>query len=154
MKKLMIACAVTISAFALQAASFVWGAAMITDGKDGPLLTAATAPGVFGIMNLTTGQFQEGGFDFDEGGNGGGGEFALTVGVDKDGDIMSLVAYNDISHTYTQVMNSDGTAAQVALSGFGDDPMSIKVARASFQRNAGLFAIAREGCLSGLQRGS
>ena len=27
-------------------------------------------------------------------------------------------------------------------------------ARASFQRNAGLFAIAREGCLSGLQRGS
>lgn len=28
------------------------------------------------------------------------------------------------------------------------------VARASFQRNAGLFAIAREGCLSGLQRGS
>ena len=25
-------------------------------------------------------------------------------------------------------------------------------ARASFQRNAGLFAIAREGCLSGLQR--
>ena len=32
---------------------------------------------------------------------------------------------------------------------------SAKVyARASFQRNAGLFAIAREGCLSGLQRGS
>ena len=29
-----------------------------------------------------------------------------------------------------------------------------EVARASFQRNAGLFAIAREGCLSGLQRGS
>ena len=28
------------------------------------------------------------------------------------------------------------------------------VARASFQRNAGLFARAREGCLSGLQRGS
>ncbi len=27
-------------------------------------------------------------------------------------------------------------------------------ARASFQRNAGLFAIAREGCLSGLQRES
>ena len=27
-------------------------------------------------------------------------------------------------------------------------------ARASFQRNAGLFAIAREVCLSGLQRGS
>ena len=27
-------------------------------------------------------------------------------------------------------------------------------ARASFQRNAGLFAIARKGCLSGLQRGS
>ena len=32
--------------------------------------------------------------------------------------------------------------------------LSKKVARASFQRNAGLFAIAREGCLSGLQRGS
>ena len=30
----------------------------------------------------------------------------------------------------------------------------IDDARASFQRNAGLFAIAREGCLSGLQRGS
>ena len=30
----------------------------------------------------------------------------------------------------------------------------IDNARASFQRNAGLFAIAREGCLSGLQRGS
>ncbi len=30
----------------------------------------------------------------------------------------------------------------------------IYPARASFQRNAGLFAIAREGCLSGLQRGS
>ena len=28
----------------------------------------------------------------------------------------------------------------------------IHPARASFQRNAGLFAIAREGCLSGLQR--
>ena len=30
----------------------------------------------------------------------------------------------------------------------------IPSARASFQRNAGLFAIAREGCLSGLQRWS
>lgn len=30
----------------------------------------------------------------------------------------------------------------------------LNLFNASFQRNAGLFAIAREGCLSGLQRGS
>lgn len=33
-------------------------------------------------------------------------------------------------------------------------PIDSDNTRASFQRNAGLFAIAREGCLSGLQRGS
>ena len=35
-----------------------------------------------------------------------------------------------------------------------DDRAVLRDARASFQRNAGLFAIALEGCLSGLQRGS
>ena len=35
-----------------------------------------------------------------------------------------------------------------------EDAYLAACARASFQRNAGLFAIAREGCLSGLQRGS
>lgn len=34
------------------------------------------------------------------------------------------------------------------------EQIDFAVAGASFQRNAGLFAIAREGCLSGLQRGS
>ena len=37
---------------------------------------------------------------------------------------------------------------------FAEQFGGLRVARASFQRNAGLFAIAREGCLSGLQRGS
>ena len=32
--------------------------------------------------------------------------------------------------------------------------IDVNPARASFQRNAGLFVIAREGCLSGLQRWS
>ncbi len=41
-----------------------------------------------------------------------------------------------------------------AINLFRFDLPRLSVARASFQRNAGLFAIAREGCLSGLQRES
>ena len=46
--------------------------------------------------------------------------------------------------------NLSRTTVKTALRGLREKG----IARASFQRNAGLFAIAREGCLSGLQRGS
>ena len=44
--------------------------------------------------------------------------------------------------------------ARERISPVSAKPSLLYFARASFQRNAGLFAIAREGCLSGLQRGS
>lgn len=46
-----------------------------------------------------------------------------------------------------------GLMSQVDSGGKGEISISARSV-ASFQRNAGLFAIAREGCLSGLQRGS
>ena len=46
----------------------------------------------------------------------------------------------------------DIESADFSETGYSFTLSLISGARASFQRNAGLFAIARDGCLSGLQR--
>ena len=71
----------------------------------------------------------------------------------KDGTAMEPVCSNaaeSIYHYIRDRWNPDKRQYYV----LGGPWINGGIARASFQRNAGLFAIAREGCLSGLQRGS
>ena len=72
------------------------------------------------------------------------GESAMFSAIISDSDISHILAYNIPAV-------SSATGRMPVIKGKSE---TFNLARASFQRNAGLFAIAREGCLSGLQRGS
>ncbi len=71
---------------------------------------------------------------------------------------FAVSVLNELRYALRHAIDSDEAKTmahlQRALFDSYDLLLIYQFARASFQRNAGLFAIAREGCLSGLQRGS